>query len=158
MAIGVMGPCGFATPHSHPRANELNLIVEGTLQSSMTLENNARNINQTLTKYQMTVFLQGSMHMEINPDCTNATFVSAFTNNDAGVQQTAQTLMEFGDQILSSAMGGAITVDGKDIDTFRSQIPVNVAQGVDSCLAKCNIQKRSLEETKIMRRDGKLHY
>jgi len=158
MAIGVMGPCGFATPHSHPRANELNLIIEGTLQSTMTLENSARTINQTMTKLQMTIFPQGSMHMEINPACTNATFVSAFTSNDAGVQQTAQTFMDFGDQILTSAMGGAMTVDGKDIDTFRSQIPVNVAQGVDSCLAACSIKKRSLDETKIMRRNGQLAY
>lgn len=155
MAIGILGPCGFATPHSHPRASELNLIIEGTLQSSMTLENSARNMNQTLTKLQMTIFPQGSMHMEINPDCSNATFVAAFTNNDAGVQQTAQTFMEFGDQIIGSALGGSVTLDGVDIDAFRGRIPVNVARGVDACLVKCGLKKRSVEETKVvMRRSG----
>lgn len=155
MAIGVMGPCGFATPHSHPRANELNLVTQGTLISTMTLENGARVINQTVGFQQMTVFPQGSMHMEFNPGCTNATFVAAFTNADAGVQQSMTAFTNFGDQVIQATMGGALQVDGQDVDVFKANIPVNVALGVESCLAACGIQKRSLEESvAFVRRRG----
>ncbi|RDW71564.1 hypothetical protein BP6252_08127 [Coleophoma cylindrospora] len=154
MAIGVMGACGFATPHSHPRANELNLVTQGTLISTMTLENGARVINQTIGFQQMTVFPQGSMHMEYNPGCTNATFVAAFTSADAGVQQTMTAFTNFGDQVVQATMGGALTVDGKDIDAFKTSIPVNVALGVESCLSACGLKKRSLVETREVLKRG----
>ena len=154
MAIGVMGPCGFATPHSHPRANELNLVTQGTLISTMTLENNVRVINQTIGFQQMTVFPQGSMHMEYNPGCTNATFVAAFTSADAGVQQTMTAFMNFGDEVLTATMGGALTVNGEDVDVFKAVIPVNVALGVESCLAACGLKKRSLDESKAVIKRG----
>jgi len=98
------------------------------------------------------------MHFEINPDCTNSTFVSAFSTNDAGVQQTTQTYLEFGDQIIQGALGGPVTVNGQDIDTFRNEVPANIAAGIESCLSACNIQKRSLEETSLLRRSGQLRY
>ncbi|KAF4622727.1 hypothetical protein G7Y89_g14298 [Cudoniella acicularis] len=105
MAIRVMGACGFTTPHSHPRANELNLITQGELVTTMTLENGARVINQTVGFQQMTVFPQGSMDMEFNPGCTNTTFVAAFTNADAGVQQTDDGIHEFRRRSFTSYYG-----------------------------------------------------
>lgn len=154
MAIGVMSPCGFATPHSHPRANELNLIIQGKIISAMTLENGVRVINQTLSTNQMTVFPQGSMHMEFNPTCSNATFVAAFTNSDAGVQQSANAFTNFGDEVIQATMAGSVTVDGKDVDVFKKTIPVNMALGVESCLKACGLTKRSLEETKQVLKRG----
>jgi hypothetical protein len=137
-----------------PRANELNLVTQGTLISTMTLENGARVINQTIGFQQMTVFPQGSMHMEYNPGCTNATFVAAFTAADAGVQQSMTAFMNFGDQVITATMGGALTVNGKDVDVFKSAIPVNVALGVESCLAACGLKKRSLKESRAVLKRG----
>lgn len=31
MTVGFIGPCGFNTPHTHPRSSEINIIVEGRL-------------------------------------------------------------------------------------------------------------------------------
>lgn len=31
MTIGFIGPCGFNTPHTHPRSSEINIIVQGRL-------------------------------------------------------------------------------------------------------------------------------
>lgn len=140
--IGFLGPCGFNTPHVHPRAAELNLVVEGRLFASVTAENGARHMNHTLNKFQMTVFPQGALHTEFNPDCTPATFVAAFGNEDPGVGQIAQEYFGLENEIIKGSIGGEIAVDGADIDAFRSKIPANVAKGVDSCLAKCNIAKR----------------
>lgn len=142
VAIGFLGPCGFNTPHVHPRAAELNLVVEGRLFASVTAENGARHLNHTLNKYEMTVFPQGAVHTEFNPDCTDAVFVASFPSEDPGVGQIAQEFFGLENEIVRGSSGGEVNIDGRDIDAFRSLIPANVAKGVDSCLAKCGIAKR----------------
>ncbi|KAE8442235.1 hypothetical protein EG329_003706 [Mollisiaceae sp. DMI_Dod_QoI] len=142
VAIGFLGPCGFNTPHVHPRAAELNLVIEGRLFASMIAENGARHLNHTLNKYEMTVFPQGSVHTEFNPDCTDAVFVASFPSEDPGVGQIAQEYFGLESEIVRGSSGGEIAVDGRDIDAFRTKIPANIAMGVDSCLAKCGLAKR----------------
>lgn len=94
------------------------------------------------------------MHMEFNPGCTNATFISAFTNSDPGVQQTIQTFLNFGSEVLTATLGGKVMVSGKDIDLYKDSVPKNIAYGVESCLKLCGIQKRSLDESKaILKRE-----
>jgi len=144
MAVGFLGPCGFNTPHSHPRASELNIVVEGSLETAFTQENGARHISRSLNQFQMTVFPLGSMHTEWNPNCEPMVFVAAFSNEDPGTQQTAQTFFGFEDDVITATLGGEIVVNGEDLDAFRNVIPANVALGVESCLAKCNIAKRSV--------------
>ena len=60
MTVGFIGPCGFNTPHTHPRSSEINIIVEGRLGTEFIAENGADPIQNTLEKYQMTVFPQGA--------------------------------------------------------------------------------------------------
>jgi oxalate decarboxylase/phosphoglucose isomerase-like protein (cupin superfamily) len=142
VTVGFLQPCGFNTPHVHPRAAELNLVVQGKLFASVTAENGVRHMNHTLNQWDMTVFPAGALHTEFNPDCTPAVFVAAFPNEDPGVGQMAQEYFGLENEIVKGSAGGEVTVDGKDIDQFRSLIPINVAKGVDSCLAKCGIKKR----------------
>jgi hypothetical protein len=91
MTVGFIGPCGFNTPHTHPRAAELNIVVQGRLIESVTPENGARHMQHTLNQYQMAMFPQGALHTEWNPDCEPAVFVAAFPSEDPGVQQAVQT-------------------------------------------------------------------
>ncbi|KFX94607.1 hypothetical protein O988_06192 [Pseudogymnoascus sp. VKM F-3808] len=139
MTVGFIGPCGFNTPHTHPRSAELNIVVQGTLKGSVTAENGAPHMQHTLSQYQMTVFPQGAMHTEWNPDCVDAVFVASFANEDPGVQQSLQTLAGFEDEVVRAAVGGDGVIDGKDLESFRKYIPANVALGVESCLQKCKI-------------------
>ena len=88
LAIGFLGPCGFNTPHVHPRAAELNLVIEGHLFANVVNENGARFINHTLGKYEMTVFPQGAVHTEFNPDCTPSVFVAAFPHEDVSIPRS----------------------------------------------------------------------
>jgi hypothetical protein len=142
MTLGFLSPCGFNTPHVHPRAAELNIVVQGRLMSSVTAENGARHMNHTMGLYQMTIFPQGAMHTEFNPDCTPAVFVAAFPDEDPGVQQAVQTFFGLEDEIIQAALGGDGSVNGMDLDSFKAVIPANVALGVESCLQKCGISKR----------------
>lgn len=139
MTVGFLGPCGFNTPHTHPRSAEINILVEGRVNTSFILENGARTVNNILLPWQMTTFPQGALHTEFNPDCTNATFVAAFANEDPGVQQEAQAFFGLDEAVVEAAVGNGFTFEGKDITKFRSLIPKNVANGVDACLKKCNI-------------------
>lgn len=87
MTLGFLGPCGFNTPHVHPRSSEINVVVKGSLVAEFTLENGARTVTNTVLTNQMTVFPQGALHTEWNPDCTDALFVAGFASEDPGVQQ-----------------------------------------------------------------------
>lgn len=129
VAIGFLGPCGFNTPHVHPRAAELNLVVEGHLHSEVVFENGVRTIKHDLNKFQMTVFPAGSVHTEFNPDCTPSVFVAAFPHEDPGVGQIAQEYFGLSNEIVKGSAGGEVTVAGQDIDKFRGKIPANVAKG-----------------------------
>jgi hypothetical protein len=127
---------------THPRSAELNIIVEGVLGTEYIAENGHTLIQNTLTKYQLTIFPQGAIHTEFNPTCENATFVAGFASEDPGVQQSAQRLFDLTDDVLDATFANDFTFDGRDIDQFREAIPANVAHGVEQCLTKCGISKR----------------
>lgn len=140
MTLGLIGPCGFNTPHVHPRSSEINVVVNGTLVTEFAAENGAAPVTNTLSTFQMTVFPQGATHTEFNPCCEPAVFVAGFGSEDPGVQQLAQTLFELDPEIIKADLG-VQTINGQDIESFASQLPKNVASGVESCLQKCNIPK-----------------
>ena len=141
MTLGFLGPCGFNTPHTHPRSSEINVVVQGTLQTEFILENGARTVKNTLEKHQMTVFPQGALHTEFNPNCDDAIFVAGFASEDPGVQQAAQSFFGMDKDVVQAAIGNDFTFEGKDVGRFRGLIPENVAMGVESCLAKCKKAK-----------------
>lgn len=147
MAVGFLGPCGFNTPHVHPRSVELQIVTQGRLVTEMLPENGVldankkrRVITNTVNTNQMTPFYLGSVHTQFNPDCTNTTFVAAFNNEDFGAGQIADELFAFSDDVISAAFGQAIA--GEDIETFRNAIPVSIARGVEQCLKTCGIAKK----------------
>lgn len=142
MTVGFLGPCGFNTPHTHPRGSEFNIIVQGTLHAEFITENGASLVGHDLNTFQAVIIPQGSVHTEFNPNCENATFVAAFGSEDPGVQQSAQTFFSLDEDVVESALGTGASINGKDIDAFAKYLPKNVAQGVGECLKKCGIQKR----------------
>ncbi|KAI1849321.1 hypothetical protein JX265_012118 [Neoarthrinium moseri] len=147
-AVAFLGPCGFNTPHVHPRATEFAMVVEGTIVSSMIPENNVvdkddkpREILNKLSKFESTVFYAGSVHSQFNPNCEPATFFAAFNSEDAGTGQIAQELFAASNADATAAVFGNM-IDGADIDKLKNSISKNVALGVEQCLQKCGISKR----------------
>jgi hypothetical protein len=141
MTLGFLGPCGFNTPHIHPRSSQINVVVKGRLGTEFIAENGARAISNRLEKFQMTVFPMGATHTEFNPDCDDAIFVAGFASEDPGVEQVAQTLFSLRPEVVQADLG-VETVNGEDIEEFRDRLPANVALGVESCLKKCGISKK----------------
>lgn len=68
-AIGLLGPCGINTPHTHPRATEFNFAVNGTFRVGTLQENGARFVYNELKPGQASVFPQGAIHFEQNLGC-----------------------------------------------------------------------------------------
>jgi hypothetical protein len=137
------------TLHVHPRGAELQIVVEGRLVTEMVPENGVldangkrRVIGNTLEKFQMTPFYQGSIHTQFNPDCTDAIFIAAFPSEDFGTGQIADETFALTDDVIAATFGQSIA--GADIDKVRKAIPASIALGVDECLKKCGISKRSL--------------
>ena len=114
-------------------------MVKGSLVAEFQLENGAPNIINSVKTNQVTVFPQGALHTEFNPDCEDAVFVAGFASEDPGVQQAAQTLLGFEDDIVEAALG---SLSGQDLEKWRAMVPANVALGVETCLKKCGIQKK----------------
>jgi hypothetical protein len=141
IALGFIGPCGFNTPHIHPRSSQINVVVQGRLGTEFIAENGARAIPGMLEKFQMTVFPMGATHTEFNPDCGDAVFVAGFANEDPGVEQVAQTLFGLSPELVKADLGMQ-TINGEDIEEFRDKLPANVTLGVESCLKKCNVSKK----------------
>ncbi|GKT91397.1 spherulin-1B precursor [Colletotrichum tofieldiae] len=149
MTLGFLGPCGMNTAHVHNRATELNVIVKGRLVTNFIIENGLAPIANTMNTFQMSVFPQGAIHQEFNPDCEDAVFVAGFNNVDPGVEQVAQAFFNLRPDVVSSTLGGVQTIDGADLESFRDHIPANIALGIDACLNKCGIKrnaKRDLNE------------
>ncbi|KAK2032388.1 RmlC-like cupin [Colletotrichum zoysiae] len=151
MAVGRVSPCGMNTLHVHPRSAELQIVVEGRLITEMTPENGVveaadgktrRVIRTELGPFQMTPFYQGSIHSQFNPDCEDAVFVASFAAEDFGTGQVADSTFAFSDDLIAATFGQSIA--GADIDRVRKAIPASIALGVEECLKKCNIKKRSL--------------
>ncbi|KAK6508085.1 hypothetical protein TWF506_010191 [Arthrobotrys conoides] len=143
MAVGFLGPCGFNTPHTHPRGTELNIPVVGRLNTSMILENGVRVVNTLAETFQLHVFPQGSIHQEFNPDCGETIFIAGFNSEDFGTSQVADNFFKLAPDVIRASVGASsFVVDGRDVEQFRGIIPPNVAIGVESCLARCGLAKR----------------
>lgn len=143
MTVAFLGPCGMNTAHVHPRATELNIVVKGRLVTGFVVENNVAPIANTMDTFQMSVFPQGAIHQEYNPDCEEAVFVAGFNNEDPGVNTIAQNFFGLRPEVVEATLGGPITFNGADIESFRETIPKNIANGIEACLNKCGIQRNA---------------
>ncbi|KAF1930361.1 RmlC-like cupin [Didymella exigua CBS 183.55] len=142
--LGFLEPCGINTPHVHPRATEFLTLVEGSnLKFGYVLENglvgadNNPEIAGALSKFQGTVFPQGSIHFQFNDDCEKATFVATLNSEDPGTSQVAQNFFALDAQVLGATLGLPKEINGVNIEEFRKSIPANLARDMDVCLQRC---------------------
>lgn len=146
MAVGFLKGCGFNTPHVHPRATELQIVIKGKVVTEMVPENGVFNdpkdpksgrrvIRNELGPFQMQPFYQGSVHSQFNPECEDAQFIASFNAEDFGTGQVADELLALNGDTFTAAFGEA--VEAKDLEKFKKQLPVSIAQGVADCIKRC---------------------
>lgn len=143
-AVGFLGPCGLNTPHTHPRATELNYVVNGTLRTGFLMENGARFVFNDAHAGTVSVFPAGAIHFEQNNGCDPVMFVAHFNHEDAGVTALAQRFFGLPPDIVGAALGGLTPEEIAEIET---KIPNNIALGSEECLKRCGITRPALQLT-----------
>ncbi|KAJ7143608.1 RmlC-like cupin domain-containing protein [Mycena crocata] len=138
MTVGFLGACAMNTPHTHPRATEINFSVNGTLRTGLLTENGARFVVNELPPGSMTVFPQVAVHFEVNNNCEPAMFVAAFNGEDPGVLQLAQRLYGLPVDIIEATLGG---LGVQEVEGLAAKIPDNIAAGTDECLKRCGLTR-----------------
>ncbi len=101
-----------------------------------------RVIRNELAPNTLTVFDQGALHTQINPDCADATALTVFSAEDGGFGFVADQAFALPDDIIATQLGDSIA--GADIDRIRKALPAGVVAQIDACVKKCKIPKRSL--------------
>jgi hypothetical protein len=140
MAVANLGPCGLNTPHTHPRATELNYVVNGTLLTGFIAESGARQVNNTVPAGSASIFPKGSIHWLANLGCDTVQFVAALGDEDPGISEIAPNLFGIEKDVLNATLGG---VSDDVLSNIISGIPVDIALGVQSCLQKCGLVQPS---------------
>jgi hypothetical protein len=88
------------------------------LESGVFESQTNRVIENEIRPFQLTPFFEGSSHFQFNPDCTNATFVSWFSD----------------DKFITGYVSDQDNASG----TY-SGIPSSMSQAVEECSKKCKI-------------------
>ncbi|KAJ7036687.1 hypothetical protein C8F04DRAFT_1036217 [Mycena alexandri] len=138
MAAGLLDACSMNTPHTHPRATEMQFSVNGTIRTGMITENTSRFILTELPPGSMTIFPMGSIHFQVNDGCEPILFVSTFNSEDPGALQIAQRFLGLPPDIVGATLGD---LGVEEVQGLESQIPDNVAIGTDACLKRCGITR-----------------
>lgn len=115
LTIGEMAPCGANSPHSHPRATEILLLLNGELSAGFLTENGSRFVVQNLTEYSAMVFPAGSIHFQANYGCDPIKFVAALSDEDPGTLQVAQRYFALSADIVGASLGGLGVQEVEDL-------------------------------------------
>jgi len=138
MTVGLIGPCGINLPHIHPRATEINIIIEGKFETGFFQENNAVFVMNDLEKGEATVFPQGAIHFEQNLNCDPARFVAAFNSEDPGVSTIATNFIGgLPANIVGASLGNLGISKVEDLVRY---LPKNPALGIEECRVRCGLK------------------
>jgi len=145
MTLGVLGPCTMNSPHTHPRATEFNVALNGSLYTGMLAENGARFVVNNVGVLSAAFFPRGAIHFEANLNCDPVYFIAAFNDPDPGVMQVAQRFYGLPPAVVDVALGG---LGVQQVTTVSQAIPDNIIFAMDDCFQKCNIQKPTTQPVK----------
>ncbi|KZP30790.1 RmlC-like cupin, partial [Athelia psychrophila] len=143
MTVGVLGPCGANSPHTHPRATEIQIVVQGgPIYTEFIMENGANVINNTVPLGSATVFPKGSIHFQQNMACEPTVFIASFDNVDPGTSQIAQNFFKLNAGVINATLGdiGVSVLDA-------AKLPENIILGAQECLDRCKIDRSTFNFT-----------
>ncbi|XP_057804914.1 putative germin-like protein 2-1 [Salvia miltiorrhiza] len=120
-------PYGINPPHTHPRATEAFLLVEGTLYVGFVTSNPAdpNQRNKLFTKYlnpgDVFVFPQGLIHFQFNVGKTKAVAFASFGSQNPGTITIANAVFGSDPKINPDVLARAFQVEKNIIDYLQAQ-------------------------------------
>ncbi|KAH9728234.1 Germin-like protein subfamily 1 member 17 [Citrus sinensis] len=106
-------PYGQNPPHTHPRATEILVVLEGTLYVGFVTSNQLNNtlIAKVLNKGDVFVFPIGMIHFQFNIGKTNAVAFASLGSQFPGVITIADTVFGADPPINPDFLGKAFQLD-----------------------------------------------
>ncbi|KAL3838918.1 hypothetical protein ACJIZ3_023509 [Penstemon smallii] len=115
-------PQGINPPHTHPRATEILVVVEGTLYVGFVTSNPA---NKLFAKYlypgDVFVFPEGLIHFQYNVGKTNAYAFAGLSSQNPGVITIANSVFGSDPSINPDVLTKAFQVEKDVIDRLQAQ-------------------------------------
>ncbi|KAJ1427518.1 RmlC-like cupin domain superfamily [Sesbania bispinosa] len=118
-------PKGLNPPHTHPRATEILIVLEGTLYVGFVTSNQADGSNRLFTKVlnkgDVFVFPIGLIHFQLNVGYGNAVAIAGLSSQNPGVITIANALFKATPPISPEVLTKAFQVDKNVIDYLQKQ-------------------------------------
>ncbi|KAL9431527.1 hypothetical protein AB3S75_026672 [Citrus x aurantiifolia] len=116
-------PYGQNPPHTHPRATEILVVLEGTLYVGFVTSNQLNNtlIAKVLNKGDVFVFPIGLIHFQVNIGNTSAIAFAGFSSQFPGVITIADTVFGAFPPINPDFLGKAFQLDPKIVKDLQDK-------------------------------------
>ncbi|CAN1161240.1 Putative germin-like protein 2-1 [Linum perenne] len=118
-------PWGINPPHTHPRATEILVVVEGTLEVGFVTSNpenrHNRLISKVLKKGDVFVFPIGLIHFQRNVGHGNAVAIAGLSSQNPGVITIANAVFGSKPDISSDILAKAFQVDKKVVKKLQAK-------------------------------------
>ncbi|XP_028104617.1 putative germin-like protein 2-1 [Camellia sinensis] len=115
-------PYGLNPPHTHPRATEVIVVLEGTLYVGFVTSNpENRLFTKVLYPGDVFVFPEGLIHFQFNQGKTNAVAIAGLRSQNPGVITVANAVFGSNPKISDDVLAKAFQVDKKVVDHLQAQ-------------------------------------
>ncbi|KAH9784262.1 Germin-like protein subfamily 1 member 14 [Citrus sinensis] len=116
-------PYGQNPPHTHPRATEILVVLEGTLYVGFVTSNQLNNtlIAKVLNKGDVFVFPIGLIHFQVNIGNKSAVAFAGFSSQFPGVITIADTVFGANPPINPDFLGKAFQLDPKIVKDLQDK-------------------------------------
>ncbi|GMY24170.1 germin-like protein subfamily 1 member 7 [Fagus crenata] len=114
-------PYGLNPPHTHPRATEILVVVEGTLYVGFVTSNPNKLFTKVLNKGDVFVFPIGLIHFQFNIGQTNALAFSGLSSQNPGVITIATAVFGSTPPINPDVLIKAFQLDKNVVDYLQKQ-------------------------------------
>ncbi|XP_056175470.1 putative germin-like protein 2-1 [Syzygium oleosum] len=115
-------PWGVVSLHTHPRASEILVVIEGTLLVGFVTSNpNNKLITKVLEKGDVFVFPEGLIHFQQNVGYGNAFSFSSLSSQNPGVVLVPDTVFGSTPLIATDVLAKAFQVDKAIVEQIEAK-------------------------------------
>ncbi|KAM0953139.1 hypothetical protein DsansV1_C02g0020851 [Dioscorea sansibarensis] len=109
---------GVVPAHTHPRANELIVVLQGTVSVGFISTGN-KVYNKTLQAGDVYIFPQGLVHFQLNVGSGQAKVLAFFGGSSPGIQTIATSL--YGNDLPSDVVAKIISSGVNDVKRLKAK-------------------------------------
>jgi len=113
-------PYGLNPPHTHPRATEILVVLEGSLYVGFITTAN-QLFYKTLEKGDVFVFPKALVHFQQNVGKGNAVALAALSSQNPGTQQIARSLFGATGPVDPSVLAKAFDIDSNLVKLLQAK-------------------------------------